>query len=190
MVTQRRREGADGFSLKDYDDIYLDTCALLAKDFRDWLRQWLPELLRTGKKLKIPYPVAQELAYLAQGITSNCCREAGQAKDLVRNLVENRLAELSGDRSVSQQADLYLVKTASSDRFQRRIAVITQDKQLTEDLRLLNRIGVANPIHTYKLSQGKLIPTGKNCRIGAEKEQRTPVPCADNASEICKLLRL
>lgn len=190
FFSQRHRETPAAFSSADFDDIYLDTCSLMEQDFRVWLRRQLPDLLKMNKKLIIPYPVAQELAYLAQGVTSNCCQEASQAKDLVQKLVQTGVADLSGDRSVSQQADLYLVKTASAQRFHRRIAVITQDRQLTEDLNLLNQIGRANPIRTYKLEQGTLVSTGK-----ARQSRGESVPCLPpmpvcNAAQVYKQLGL
>ena len=190
LISQRRRGEPTAFSPADFDDIYLDTCSLMEQDFRVWLRRQLPDLLKINKKLTIPHPVVQELTYLAQGVTSNCCREAGQAKELVRKLVQTGVAELSGDRNVSQQADLYLVKTASAQRFRRRIAVITQDRQLTEDLNLLNRIGRANPIRTYKLERGVLVSTGKERHPCEEKERHLPLTYGDNAAQIYKQLGL
>lgn len=190
FISQRYREMTAAFSLADFDDIYLDTCSLMEGDFRIWLRQQLPELLKAKKTLLIPHPVAQELAYLAQGVTSNCCREAGQARELVQKLLQTGVAELSGNRSVSQQADLYLVKTASAQRFHRRIAVITQDRQLTQDLNLLNRIGKANPIRTFKLERGELISTEKEYCPGEKKERRIPPASSGNAAQIYKQLGL
>ena len=60
-----------------------------------------------------------------------------------------------------EQADHYFVKAVSKDRFRRKIALITQDKQLTEDINLLNRIhsAKANQVHTYKLEKGMLVRT-------------------------------
>lgn len=170
------------FSPDHYDAIYLDTCSLMEKEFRSWLRQQLPELLKSKKQLLIPHAVAQELAYLAGGVTSNCSREAGQARELGERMVQTGIAQLCGDRSVSQQADLYLVKTASAERFQKRLAVITQDRQLTDDLNLLNRIGNAKTIHTYKLERGDLVPTGKT---PSPKDGR-----AENAKHIYNILGL
>ena len=182
MDTQKRGGGRKEFFPLDYDDIYLDTCTLMEEDFRLWLRQNLPELLKAGKKLVIPHAVERELAYLAQGVTSNCCREAGRAGELARRLVQTGVAECRGDRTISQQADLYLMKTASAERFGRKIAVITQDRQLTRDLQLLNRIGSAKPIHTYKLEQGVLVSTDRTSCI--------PPNRANNAAQIYRQLNL
>lgn len=182
MFSRNDRSKTTVFSPAHYDAIYLDTCSLMEKDFRVWLRQQLPDLLKARKPLLIPHAVAQELAYLAEGVTSKCCREADQARSLAKKLVQTGVAELCGDRSVSQQADLYLVKTASAERFQRSIAVITQDRQLTEDLNLLNRIGKAKAIHTYKLERGELIPSGETPRPKGSR--------AENAAQIYNILGL
>ena len=170
------------FSPARYDAIYLDTCSLMEKDFRSWLRQQLPELLKSKKPLLIPHAVAQELAYLAGGVTSNCSREARQARELEERMVQTGIAQYCGDRGISQQADLYLVRTASAERFQKRLAVITQDRQLTDDLNLLNRIGNANTIHTYKLERGDLTPTGETFHPKGNR--------AENAAHIYNILGL
>lgn len=156
-----KKESAAGFSVKDYDDIYFDTCSLLEDGLHGCLRSLIPELVRTDKKIVIPYPVVQELSYLSVGVTSSCCDRAKQARELVLKLKEAGLVKHSGDQEYSEQADHYFVKVASTDRFRRRIAVITQDRQLTEDLNLLNRIGSAQarPIHTFKLEKGALVRT-------------------------------
>ena len=149
------------FSVRNYDDIYFDTCTLLEEGFRSCLRTMIPELVRTGQRIVIPYPVMQELSYLCAGVTSTCCHQAQRAKELVLNLTEAGLAEYAGQPTHSEQADHYFVKAISVDRFRRRIAIVTQDRQLTADLHLLNRISSArvNPVHTYKLEKGALVRT-------------------------------
>lgn len=156
LFGMKKGDSAPPFPMRDYDDIYVDTCTLLEDDFRHCLRRIIPELVGAGKKILIPYPVMQELSYLADGITSNCCHRAGKARELVRRLAQSGLAQYTGDDRISEQADHYFVRTVSTDRFRRRIAVMTQDRQLTEDLNLLNRVGSAQakPVHTYKLEQG------------------------------------
>lgn len=156
-----KKESAVTFSVRNYDDIYFDTCSLLEEGVRGCLRNMIPELVRTSQKIVVPYPVLQELSYLCAGVTSTCCNQAQQAKVLVLKLKEAGLAEYSGQPEYSEQADHYFVKTVSTDRFRRKIAVITQDRQLTEDINLLNRIhsAQANPIHTYKLERGMLVRT-------------------------------
>lgn len=180
----RKKESTAGLSAKDYDDIYFDTCSLLEDGLRSCLRILVPELVRTGKKIVIPYPVVQELSYLVDGITSNCCDRARQARDLVLALAAAGLLEFRGDREISEQADHYFVKAASTDRFRRRIAVVTQDRQLTEDLNLLNRIGSAqaNTIHTYKLERGTLVRT--------QSQQRPKCGAVGNTAEIYRRLGL
>ena len=155
----------------------MDTCSLLEDGFRSWLRNLLPQLIREGKKLMVPYAVVQELEYLAKGVTSNCCDRAEKAADLIRRLAAADLVKFCGDRQISEQADHFLVRLASSDRFQRRMAFITQDKHLTQDLNLLNRISSAHatPIHTYKLEHSALVRTQSKEKIsqhaaGNEKE--------------------
>ena len=157
----RKKESADGFPVADYDDIYFDTCSLLEEGLRSCLRSLIPELIRTGKKIVIPYPVVQELSYLCGGVTSTCCVQAQKARALILKLTEAGLAESSGQPEYSEQADHYFVKAVSTNQFQRKIALITQDKQLTEDINLLNRIhsAQANPVHTYKLEKGMLVRT-------------------------------
>lgn len=149
------------FSVRNYDDIYFDTCALLEEGFRSCLRTMIPELVRTGKRIVIPYPVMQELSYLCAGVTSTCCYQAQRAKALILKLTEVGLTEYAGKPENSEQADHYFVKAVSGDQFCRKIAIVTQDRQLTEDIHLLNRINSAraNPVHTYKLEKGTLVRT-------------------------------
>lgn len=157
----RKKDAAVSFSVRNYDDIYFDTCALLEEGLRSCLRTMIPELVRTGKRIVIPYPVMQELSYLCAGVTSTCCHQAQQAKALVIKLTEVGLTEYAGQPENSEQADHYFVKAVSTNQFQRKIALITQDRQLTEDINLLNRIhsAQAKPVHTYKLEKGMLVRT-------------------------------
>ena len=162
MLFDLRKKGTVvSFPVRNYDDIYFDTCALLEEGLRSCLRTMIPELVRTGQRIVIPHPVMQELSYLCAGVTSTCCHQAQQAKELVLNLIETGLAEYAGQPTHSEQADHYFVKAVSADRFRRKIAIVTQDRQLTADLHLLNRIcsAQANPVHTYKLEKGALVRT-------------------------------
>lgn len=183
MLDMRKRESPKPFPLKTYDDIYFDTCAILEEGFRGCLRRIIPDLIRAEKRILIPYPVMQELSYLADGMTSNCSQQAGQARKLVCKLAQEGLVQYTGDDQISEQADHYFVRTVSTDRFRRRIAVITQDRQLTEDLNLLNRVGTvqAKPVHTYKLERGAPVCT---------KNQLTPGRTAGNAAAIFRRLGL
>lgn len=161
LMDLQKKENTDLFPVKDYDDIYFDTCSLLEDGLGNCLRSLIPELIRTGQRIVIPYPVVQELSYLCGGVTSTCCAQAQKTKSLVYKLMAAGLAESTGQPVYSEQADHYFVKAVSTNQFQRKIALITQDRQLTEDINLLNRIhsAQAKPVHTYKLEKGMLVRT-------------------------------
>lgn len=184
ILDLQKKEKTGLFSVREYDDIYIDTCSLLEDGLGNCLRGLIPELIRTGQKIVIPYPVVQELSYLCGGVTSTCCAQAQKAKTLACKLMAAGLAECTPQMAYSEQADHYFVKAVSTNRFQRKIALITQDRQLTEDINLLNRIhsAQAKPVHTYKLEKGMLVRT---------HPQRQPMRgTAGNIAEVCRRLGL
>ena len=170
--------------VEKYDEIYVDTCSLLNLGFHNWLRQeGLDELFMNGKKLSIPYAVKAELVFMAGHASNEDFRKLVKSVCFFLNkLIEHGIAKVVGEKEV-MQADRYIMKLVSAERFQKKIAVITQDKQLRADLQQLNRLSSAKsyPVQTYMFAGNRLVRT--------EGEKKHPLS-RNNAAEIRKNLNV
>lgn len=104
----------NSFFVDTFDVLFIDTCSLMRLDFHAWLKDVLPSLLASGKKIWLPYPVLNELCFLADGSRSASCREAsGKAHALAKKMLETGIAVACGDCNKAQQADFYFVKACT-----------------------------------------------------------------------------
>ena len=161
-----------------YDIILLDTCSILADAFELCMQK----LLRSRNKsaLAIPCSVRDELRYLAQKPNSNCRAAAVRALEGIDALISAGYVGEIGSTESPEMGDFSILKYVVQHCVQDRILVITQDRNLTADLRRLNLIR-SLPIHPVnvlriekdgslevlpdKIFSENLRRTGQVCRV-------------------------
>lgn len=121
--------------------ILFDTCSILkGYDFALCMKSIIYRR-HTQNKIIILYSVLQELFYLANAAVSTCREEAHRALNELQVLEQAKVISVVGDPTVSEQADFSIIKYISVNRFNRdTILVITQDRQLAEDISMLNKL--------------------------------------------------
>ncbi|MBE6855025.1 MAG: hypothetical protein E7501_05200 [Ruminococcus sp.] len=155
--------GGQPFVVTDYDAVMLDACAIMENEaFEAFMRSVIPKLRAAGRKLYVPQAVMKEIIYHAGA--NKCPVKARRALEDLRELQRMGVIEVmdSGD---PMQGDYYLVRAVAAYRFEMRIAVITRDAKLMEDLLSLSRARSARTpgVGVYRLEDdGTCVPAQRS----------------------------
>ncbi|MBR3919842.1 MAG: hypothetical protein IKJ59_14120 [Clostridia bacterium] len=121
--------------------ILFDTCSILKGDAFASCMKSIIYRRYAQNRIIILSSVLQELRYLANAVPSTCREEACRALNELQVLEQAKVISVVGDPAVSEQADFSIIKYISINRFNHdTILVITQDRQLAEDISMLNNI--------------------------------------------------
>lgn len=139
--------------------VLFDTCSILkGDDFALFMKRLISS---RQDKIVILTSVIDELQYLAISkttSTTDCRVEALRALAELQVLTKIGIISVEGDSGCHQQADFSILKYISVRRFNsRKLVVVTQDKQLSEDILRLNgitSIPSLTPVSVFKLDKG------------------------------------
>ncbi|MBE6551902.1 MAG: hypothetical protein E7665_07190 [Ruminococcaceae bacterium] len=142
--------------------ILFDTCSILKGDAFASCMKSIISSCHTKNRIIILSSVLQELRYLANAVASTCREEACRALNELQVLEQAKVISVVGDPAVSEQADFSIIKYISINRFNRdSILVTTQDRQLAEDIAMLNNITSVSSLPTVYIRkighQGELV---------------------------------
>lgn len=146
--------------------ILFDTCSILKGDDFAFLMR---DLIHGGNhKIVILLSVISELRHLAISERSECRVEAARAYRELQVLNKVGVIRTEGE-DMYQQADFSILKYVSINRFNsRKLVVITQDRQLSEDILKLNKTSTLpslTPVSVFKLGKdGKPIQVLDDCQ--------------------------
>lgn len=123
--------------------VLFDTCSILEGDsFAECMKTLLTS--RNEKnKIIILSSVIQELRYLLDSDASTCCEKAHQALADLQLLEQAKAITIAGNPTEAEQADRSILKWVTVNRMNHHfhdILVVTQDKQLAEDVLMLNHL--------------------------------------------------
>lgn len=147
--------------------ILFDTCSILQGDDFAFL---MKRLISPQKhKIVILASVIDELRHLAVMEKSTCRVEALRALAELQVLAKIGIVSVEGDSDCHQQADFSILKYVSINRFNsQKLVVITQDRQLSEDILKLNKTSTLPslpPVSVFKLGKdGKPIQVLDDCQ--------------------------
>lgn len=142
--------------------VIFDTCSILKGDeFAFFMKKLIP----TNHTIVILNSVIDELQYLAISkttSTTDCRVEALRALAELQVLTKIGIISVEGDSGCHQQADFSILKYISVRRFDsQKLVVVTQDRQLAEDILKLNKtstLPTLPPVSVYRIGKdGKQI---------------------------------
>lgn len=154
LGTKPYEQSLVGF-VRGYDQIVFDTCSILDNNaFKKCVWGMLPSLRRVKKKISLPYAVVQEIKYLSQAEKTTCKEQAQKADTELNALDYIGMIDYVGDPKVFEQADYAILKYASKERFEKKILVITNDKELANDINMLSKTKVnVQPVRVVRLTK-------------------------------------
>lgn len=159
--------------------ILFDTCSILNGDAFTSCMKSIISNRNEKHRIIILSSVIQELRYLANSSTSTCRNEAYRAMNELPVLTKANVLSVIGDSTIAEQADYSILKYVSVHRFNQNIIVVTQDRQLADDISMLNNIKSLPPVYVRKMNyHGNLVSPWDDCH---KKESST-----NNASDILK----
>ena len=135
--------------------IFIDTCSLLEPTAEQFWLNIIPLLDKHGKKVIIPYRCIQELQKHQTNTKDKAL--AKKSRDALKkfNQLKARYIDLRGEPSDNFADNVFNVQFTKF-RMQYSLLLITQDRDLAEDLLKLNdskSVLRAKPIHVKKLNQ-------------------------------------
>ena len=142
------------------DITMLDTCTIMQSGFPSVISSCAKKLSGTGRRLGLHCSVINELAGIrADPRQSRKDREAANERlRLISGIIDNGTIGLIGKCS-DAFFDECALEYALSNRRTQKIAIITQDRKLSDDLLMMNTMGSVEgkPISVFRLTEEKII---------------------------------
>ena len=166
--------------------VLFDTCSIIEGDsFAECMKTLLTSHDEQNKII-ILSSVIQELQYLLDSDASTCREKARQALADLKLLGEAKAITIAGNPTEAEQADRSILKWITINRlnhhFHDKILVVTQDKQLAEDVLMLNHLTTLP--HLTAVSVRKIGYRGKLISL-FENKPKNHVP-QNNVRDILK----
>lgn len=128
------------FNGRKYNQIYVDTCAVMHQGFENCIKGFIPALQSSEVKLTVPNAVIAELKRF-EGETSDRGKRAKRALENIGALHRIGLVEIKGHQGTPQTPDSYLTEVVLQARSnQEKLLILSQDYQLARDILSLNNI--------------------------------------------------
>ncbi len=164
--------------LKNIDVIMLDTCFAMRDEFPNFIESIEVDLLSYDKKIKVKSVVMAEL-----------CRKMGSNDELVRKRATNAVSTIGLRRNIfvvdeervdaeairKAFADAEFISDFSTNRIRYKIALLTNDQKLSNDINKLNELESCN---------GKDIKVFYLNNVGEIEESKYDVEQNENISKM------
>lgn len=125
--------------IREYDRVLVDTCAVVNDGFRVFLKEAIPEISQMKKQPGILYAVLYELRGLCINKHKQDMKERpDQMLQLLGKLQSSSLVQFVDSEWQNTHADKELLRYVILHRYKEHIAVLTQDKKLSQALCLMN----------------------------------------------------
>lgn len=145
--------------LADTDIILIDTCSILHTGFFPFLMRSAEAFRWSHRKIYLLNATVRELEKLSLFGDEDLKERAARALDLLEKMSQYRILTVAGDADNPEINDAQLVEYALRFRMVKRLAVITQDYQLSRDLERINRLQsyYGNDVLLYKFNADNLL---------------------------------
>lgn len=136
------------------DIIMADTCSLLHTGFWVFMTGASAQLKAAVRKIFVLYSAIRELEKLSLSDSFELRENARRAMGLLSYMLQHHVLVVTGDAEDPRINDVQIIEYVMRYRGSKRIAVITQDYQLTKDLQTLNRLRSysGNDVQLYKFN--------------------------------------
>ena len=152
MFIDERKSSEMAELLNPFDYIILDTCSLMDENFPEWMDviENAKEYRKAGQQIIVFQKCEDELKKHVHDKNNDSKRIAAKrALKILRHASWKKLLTISKKEKNQNFADNAIYVRVSNDRITSRIAVITQDNHLAEDLIKLNNLGSQKGYRVY-----------------------------------------
>ena len=119
--------------------VFVDTCSLMHSEANVFFARLIPELERRNVKIHIPLSVTAEIIKNEQRDRSEQCRASAHAAyKIVNSLTEKELVNMIANSSDKTFADHVIGVFLESERMDRNLLLITQDRGLAKKAVMCN----------------------------------------------------
>lgn len=162
MFIDERKSSEMAELLNPFDYIILDTCSLMDENFPEWMDviENAKEYRKMGQQIIVFQKCEDELKKHAQDKNNDSKRIAAKrALKILRHASWKKILTISKKEKNQNFADNAIYVRVSNDRITSKIAVITQDNHLAEDLIKLNNLGSQKGyrVYVYKIVKGGIL---------------------------------
>lgn len=121
--------------------IFIDTCSLMEDSFEKLTKELNPILLKNDKKIIVPIRVIEELKKHAFNSDKRpeASEKAKQALNILADMMNKNLIDVRGENT-DNFADNVFGAVFAKHRLNHRLLLITQDRNLSEDILNLNNV--------------------------------------------------
>ncbi len=186
MFIDERKSSEMAELLNPFDYIILDTCSLMDENFPEWMDviENAKEYRKAGQPIIVFQKCEDELKKHVHDKNNDSKRIAAKrALKILRHATWKKLLTISKKEKNQNFADNAIYVRVSNDRITSKIAVITQDNHLAEDLIKLNNLGSQKGyrVCVYKITKGGtlqrnsgLLKNNNENRNNQSKQRNTP----------------
>lgn len=150
--------------------IFIDTSSLLSYGIDTFWEHICPLLHEYNQKIIVPYGVIVELEKHKNSTKdSDLAKRAKLALEDLAQLRKDRMVEIYGDKN-ENFADHVFLNVFTNNRTKYRLTLISQDRDLAEDIENLNKI---NSVRAERVYAKRLTKYGY---LGSYRFDKTPIP--------------
>lgn len=141
------------------DIIMVDTCSLIHDGFREMLSHGEEQFIQNHRKLFVLHSAVSELEKLTITGETALRKDARCTLDFINVLIKRHLLIVVGESQNALINDAQIMEYILRYRSVKRIAVITQDNDLTEDLFQMNQLKSfqGNELSLFRFNKNHLI---------------------------------